>query len=67
MTDHGAEMDAILAMLSEACLVEEYVNEDGKPAMRLTPDGAQVARQMAMSDDPDGVLQALLEAQHSWT
>jgi hypothetical protein len=30
--------------------------------MRLTDDGGRVARQMAMSDDPDAVLDALLEA-----
>ena len=44
MTDHDAEMDAIVAMLTDAGMVEEYVDEDGKPAMRLTPDGERVAR-----------------------
>ena len=31
--------------------------------MRLTDDGARLARQMSMSEDPDAVLDALLEAQ----
>ncbi len=59
--DHDAELDAILTVLSKAGMVEEYVNEDGKPAMRLTPEGERVARQMSMSDDPDGLLDTLLE------
>ena len=57
MADHDAEMDAIVTMLSKADMVEEYVNEDGKRAMRLTADGERVARQMALSDDPDGLLE----------
>ena len=60
-------MDAIVATLSDAGLVEEYVNEDGRPTMRLTPDGERVARQMAMSDDPDGLLDALLDASEAGT
>jgi hypothetical protein len=63
MTDHDAEMDAILEVLEGAGLVEVYVNADGKQAMRLTDDGGRVARQMTMSEDPDAVLDALLEAQ----
>jgi DNA-binding MarR family transcriptional regulator len=63
MTHHDDEMDAILEQLEGAGLVEVYVNADGKQAMRLTDDGERLARQMAMSQDPDAVLDALLEAQ----
>jgi hypothetical protein len=63
MTDHDAEMDAILELLEGAGLVEVHVDADGKQAMRLTDDGGRLARQMAMSEDPDAVLDALLEAQ----
>ena len=38
MPDHDAELDAIVAMLSGAGMVEEHVNEDGKPG----PDGTLV-------------------------
>ena len=62
MTDHDAEMDAILEALEGAGLVEQYTDEGGKEAMRLTPGGARVARQMAMSDNPEGLLDALLDA-----
>jgi hypothetical protein len=62
MTDHDAQMDAILEPLEAAGLVEVYVKADGKQAMRLTGDGERLARQMAMSEDPDAVLEALLEA-----
>ena len=37
MADHDAELDAIVAMLSEAGMVEAFTDEDGKPALRLTP------------------------------
>ena len=50
-------------VVPSAGLVEVYVNTDGKQAMRLTDDGARLARQMSMSEDPDAVLDALLEAQ----
>jgi hypothetical protein len=63
MADHDADMDAIHELLEGAGLVEVYVNADGKQAMRLTEDGVRAARQMAMSEDPDAVLDALLEAQ----
>jgi hypothetical protein len=63
MTDHDDEIDAILALLVGAGLVEVYVNADGMQAMRLTDAGGRLARQMAMSEDPDAVLDALLEAQ----
>jgi len=38
--DHDAELDAIVAMLSEAGMVEAFTEDDGKPALRLTPGGA---------------------------
>ena len=63
MTDDDDEMDAILELLAGAGLVEVYVNADGKQAMRLTDDGERLARQMAMGEDPDAVLDTLLEAQ----
>ncbi len=54
-------MDASLSLLEGAGLVEQHNNDEGKEAMSLTPDGARVARQMAMSKDPEAVLNALLE------
>ena len=38
--------------------------EDGKPALQLTPQGAQVANQMAMSSEDDALamFDALLDA-----
>ena len=59
MTDHDAEMDATLELFEGAGRVQVYVNAAGKPAMRLT-DGERLARLMAMSADPDTVLDALL-------
>ncbi len=63
--DHDAELDQMVAELTEAGLVETYVDEDGKDAMRLTPEGEKVARQLAMSDDDDrdALLLALLGEQ----
>jgi hypothetical protein len=55
-------MDAILELLEGAGLVEVYVNADGKEAMRFTDDGERLARQMAMSADPDALLEAQSEA-----
>jgi predicted transcriptional regulator len=51
MTDHDDEMDAILELLEGAGLVEQYVNDDGKAAMRLTPKGEQLGRSMALAGD----------------
>ena len=65
MTDHDAELIAIVAMLSEAGLVEQYTNEDGKEALRLTPKGAQLGRAMAIGGedvDAEAILDALLDA-----
>jgi len=57
VSDHtpDAELDAIVAMLSEAGLNEEVI-DDGKPSLCLTAEGKQVAQQMALSseDDPQG-------------
>jgi hypothetical protein len=47
MTDHDAEMDTIL-------------QDDGDAAMRLTPEGEKVARQLALGADEDALLEALL-------
>ena len=63
---HEAELDAIVDMLTEAGLIEQYTDDDGKPALRLTDQGAQVGRALAMAGgdaDPDVVLGALLAAQ----
>lgn len=40
--DHDAELDEVVAMLQEAGLAEPYVNDDGKPAIRLTARGAAI-------------------------
>ena len=53
-------------MLSEAALIEVYVNCEGMAALRLTPKGAQLGRAMAMSGedvDAEAVLDALLDSQ----
>ena len=56
------ELDAILAQLEQAGLVEQYVNDHGEAAMRLTKRGEQVANQAAMSteDDAAALMAALL-------
>jgi hypothetical protein len=67
MTDDAIpadELDATLAELERADLVEQYVNDDGEAAMRLTARGQQVANQAAMGteDDAAALLEALLDA-----
>jgi len=57
--DHDAELDEIVAMLESAGLLVE-TTEDGKPALQLTTQGAQVATQMAMGHEDDAA--ALLDA-----
>jgi hypothetical protein len=52
--------DALAAELEAAGLLTVTTRDDGEVIYALTPDGERVARQMAMSDDPDGVLDALL-------
>ena len=61
---HDAELDAILEQVEAAGLVEQYLDEEGQQAMRLTPDGVRVARQLAMvgEDGQDELMAALLEA-----
>jgi hypothetical protein len=63
MPDHDAELDDIVTMLESAGPLIE-TTEDGKPALQLTPKGAQVATQMAMGheDDAAALLDALLDA-----
>jgi hypothetical protein len=58
--DPAAEFDGILAELEGAGLIEQYVNEAGEPAMRLTAKGEQVANQAALSSEDDAA--ALLGA-----
>ena len=61
--DHEAELDEMVAMLESAGLLIQTVDE-GKPSLQLTPKGAQVARQMAMSSEEDAfaMFDALLDA-----
>jgi hypothetical protein len=40
MTNYGAELDELVAMLEDVGLIDPYVNEDGKPALHLTERGA---------------------------
>lgn len=63
MNDHDAEMDNILEQLADAGMVEVYTDADGQQAMKLTPDGERVARQLAMTDEggQDELLAGLLE------
>jgi hypothetical protein len=60
MTDHDAEMDALVKQLVTAGLIEVFTDDDGDEAMRLTPDGEKVARQLALGADEDARLEALL-------
>jgi hypothetical protein len=43
--------------------VQTYTDPDGREAMRLTPDGERVARQLAMlgEDGQDALMAGLLE------
>jgi DNA-binding MarR family transcriptional regulator len=59
MTDHGADLDAILERAEAAGLVETYVDAEGRLAMRLTPDGERVA---ATRDARRGRKDALITA-----
>jgi DNA-binding PadR family transcriptional regulator len=49
MPDHDAELDALAAQLSEAGYLTIVKRPDGGVSYQLTEDGAQVARQLAMS------------------
>lgn len=61
--DPDAELDAILEQVESAGLVEQFTDEEGRPAMRLTPEGVRVARQLAMlgEDGQDELMEALLD------
>ena len=39
MTNYGAELDELVAMLEDVGLIDPYVSEDGEPALRLTESG----------------------------
>jgi hypothetical protein len=65
---HEAELDEMVMMLESAGLLIQTIDE-GKPALQLTPKGAQVARQMAMSseDDAFAMFTAILDAAEAET
>jgi hypothetical protein len=56
MTEHDAEMDALMQSLVEAGLLELFTDDDGDEAMSLTADGEKVARQLALGADEDALL-----------
>jgi hypothetical protein len=60
MTDRAADLDALVQQLVTAGLIETFTDDDGDEAMRLTPDGEKVARQLALGADEDALLEALL-------
>lgn len=61
--DRDAELDTILEQVETAGLVEQFTDEEGRPSMRLTPEGVRVARQLAMlgEDGQDALMDAVLE------
>jgi len=58
---HDAELDGLLGQVEAAGLVEQYVDDEGQPAMRLTPEGVRVARLLAMLgvDGQDALMAAV--------
>jgi hypothetical protein len=60
MTDHDAEMDTMVEQLVAAGLLETFTDGDGDEAMRLTPEGEKVPRQLALGADEDALMEALL-------
>ncbi len=52
MSDHDAELDAIVAMMEQADLSGQHVNEHGDPALHLTEKDAQLGRVLAISARP---------------
>jgi hypothetical protein len=59
--DRDAELAALVSMLRQAGLVEERVDEHGRPSLRLTPDGAMLGRSLMMGgEDAEAVLDDLL-------
>jgi DNA-binding MarR family transcriptional regulator len=63
MTDHDVEVDRLVEMLSDAGLLEAYVNEEGKDALRLTERGRELRTALTMDGggDPEAALAALLQ------
>ena len=64
--DRDAEHERMVAMLEDAGLIEVYVNEAGKDALRLTDQGHEMARALATAGDdadPEAVLGALLKGE----
>jgi hypothetical protein len=59
MTDHDAQLEALMRQLVTAGLLETFTDDDGDEAMRLTADGEKVARQLALGADEDALLEAL--------
>ena len=57
----NAEMAQLVAMLQERGLIEVYTDELGREAYRLTEDGMPVGNMLAMVEDADAVLDALLD------
>lgn len=60
--EHDAELGVLTGQLVEAGLLELFTDDDGDEAMRLTPEGEKVARQLAMTDQAgqDELMEALL-------
>jgi hypothetical protein len=64
MIEHDAEMGALVQQPVTAGLLETFTDDDGDEAMRLTPDGEKIARQLALGADEDALLEALLGETH---
>jgi hypothetical protein len=61
MTDHDAEVTyALTREVITAGLLEIFTADDGDEAMRLTPEGEKVTRQLALGADEDALPEALL-------
>ena len=60
MTDHDAETDALIAELEAAGLLTIGTDAEGMETWTLTPQGAQVANQLAMGDE--ATFNAILDA-----
>ena len=64
--DHDAELDALAAQLEAAGYLVVIPRPDYGVDYQLTPDGARVARQLAMSDEAgqDALMATLLGGSH---
>jgi len=51
VSDHDAELDALVEQPVTAGLLELFTDDAGDEAMRLTPEGEKVARQLAISGE----------------